>query len=568
MTRILLCAIILFSFLACHQDSEEIVKVIEYPTPPAVRISTSLVTQVSDAPPDDGVQQVTFTDQSSTPGEYTLNWFSASGVDRSYEQVDIRTETGHLFHKIYPLVENDINYGHITVPGLENFEGQTADRYDFTIQNIARLTIAAHGLVTADGAVYEGNYHLAVAFMDPNSSASNAIPSFAGIDAQFQYSGLLFSHAFWITATTPNGESLHFNSNCAIATPGPSGTHWYFDPTKATWLEQLSTTTPDPDRIILDQSGYYGYADARPLVYVKGTFQINGISTPHYPIHIEYEGQQQTVFSTNLGYWAAQLPAATACKIKVDLPCGTTFEKTMITSDEDQQTYSIIVNNSDIKTVRVDGTAVDCQSNPLNTHFTIIEGANTSILFAKNDEIHFDVPVCGTSPLIISSYDPISLQSGPEVAWDPVDTIHLYTSMACDMAKQEYLSLMVSGEKKVYWNLASMMDGGKLVISENGLDPEVEILIFIEGLAKGNYEDTMLNILFEDKHLGNKGYALNCPTATSGCGFTDFTITQFADAQGQWIRGHFEGKFWIKTFHPLTAGYRPIAGDFQVYRDF
>ena len=84
MTRILLCAIILFSFLACHQDSEEIVKVIEYPTPPAVRISTSLVTQVSDAPPDDGVQQVTFTDQSSTPGEYTLNWFSASCLDLIY----------------------------------------------------------------------------------------------------------------------------------------------------------------------------------------------------------------------------------------------------------------------------------------------------------------------------------------------------------------------------------------------------------------------------------------------------------------------------------------------------
>lgn len=568
MTRILLCTFTILSVLACHQDSEEIVTVIEYPTPPAVLITTSLVTQVSDAPSNDGVQQITFAGQSSSPGDLTLNWFSASGADRSYELLDIRTIAGHMFHKNYPLLENDVNYGYITVPGVENFEGQTTDRYDFSIQGIAQLTIPAHSMVKEDGSAYVGEYHLAAAYMDPNSPTSNAIPSFAGIDARFQYTGLIVSHAFWILATTPNGEVLHFASESTLTTPGSSGTQWYFDPEKATWLELPPANVQDPNRIKLDQSGYYAYASARSLVYVKGNLEMNSIRTPHYPIRIEYEGQQQTVYTTNKGLWAVQLPAATTCKVKIDLPCGTSIEKSLITGTESQQNVPVTIEDPNIRLIHIVGQAVDCQSNPLDEQFTIIKGIFNPILFSKNAEINFDVPSCDASPLTISSYDPTSLQSGPEVTWESADTIDLFTSMACDQAQGEYLTLTVSGEKKVYWDLASMMDSGKLVVSENGLDPDVEFLIFIEGLAKGDYEDTMLNILFEDKQLGNKGYSLNCPTATSGCGFTDFTITQFADAQGQWIRGHFEGKFWIKTFHPLTAGYRPITGDFQVFRDF
>ncbi len=568
MTRILLCTFTILSVLACHQDSEEIVTVIEYPTPPAVLITTSLVTQVSDAPSNDGVQQITFAGQSSSPGDLTLNWFSASGADRSYELLDIRTIAGHMFHKNYPLLENDVNYGYITVPGVENFEGQTTDRYDFSIQGIAQLTIPAHSMVKEDGSAYEGEYHLATAYMDPNSPTSNAIPSFAGIDARFQYTGLIVSHAFWICATTPNGEILHFATESTLTTPGSSGTRWYFDPEKATWLELPPANVQDPNRIKLDQSGYYAYASARSLVYVKGNLEMNSIRTPHYPIRIEYEDQQQTVYTTNKGLWAIQLPAATTCKVKIDLPCGTSIEKSLITGTESQQNVPVTIEDPNIRMIHIVGQAVDCQSNPLDAQFTIIKGIFNPILFSKNAEINFDVPSCDASPLTISSYDPTSLQSGPEVTWESADTIDLFTSMACDQAQGEYLTLTVSGEKKVYWDLASMMDSGKLVISENGLDPDVEFLIFIEGLAKGDYEDTMLNILFEDKQLGSKGYSLNCPTATSGCGFTDFTITQFADAQGQWIRGHFEGKFWIKTFHPLTAGYRPITGDFQVFRDF
>ena len=93
-------------------------------------------------------------------------------------------------------------------------------------------------------------------------------------------------------------------------------------------------------------------------------------------------------------------------------------------------------------------------------------------------------------------------------------------------------------------------------------------MVLISGMEEGEYENTQLNIAFEDKTLGTRGYSLYCPTSPYGCGFTKFVITHFPATQGQWIRGYFEGEFWIKTFQPLTAGYRPVKGEFQVFRDF
>lgn len=121
----------------------------------------------------------------------------------------------------------------------------------------------------------------------------------------------------------------------------------------------------------------------------------------------------------------------------------------------------------------------------------------------------------------------------------------------------------------MYWDLKSAFTGQSRIAIEEGADEDdLELGIFITGMMEGSYENTMLNILFEDQHLGTKGYSLYCPTSTTGCGFTQFTITHFPAQQGAWIKGYFEGSFWIKTFTPLTAGYRPVKGEFQVYREF
>ncbi len=176
------------------------------------------------------------------------------------------------------------------------------------------------------------------------------------------------------------------------------------------------------------------------------------------------------------------------------------------------------------------------------------------ILFNTAAEINFTIPVCKNSSFTISSLNPADGQFGPAVQWEAAETVDVHTSMACDQAKNEYLSLVVAGDKKMYWNLTSEMQGGRLIIGDDSAEPDLDLKVYVEGLAEGIYADDMLNISFEDMNLGTRGYSLYCPTATSGCGFTDFTITHFAETEGEWIRGYFEGTFWIKTFNPLTAG--------------
>ena len=180
----------------------------------------------------------------------------------------------------------------------------------------------------------------------------------------------------------------------------------------------------------------------------------------------------------------------------------------------------------------------------------------------------FYVPICPQSTLSVSSIHPATGEQGPFIEWSANDTIRIYSTLACEKANNEYLSLSVSDEQKIYWQLASQSDGDRLIIANDMADPDLDFQVFIEGMNEGAYADQMLNIIFEDMALGSRGYSLYCPTATSGCGFKNFTITHFAEEEGQWIRGVFEGKFWIKTFNPLTAGYRNVKGEFQVFREF
>ena len=159
--------------------------------------------------------------------------------------------------------------------------------------------------------------------------------------------------------------------------------------------------------------------------------------------------------------------------------------------------------------------------------------------------------------------------AGPSIQWVAADTVDIYSVFACEESKMEYLSLMVNGDRKMYWDLASSISPeSRLLIEEGGEEHKLDLQIAISGMKDRAYADEELNIRFEDRSLGQSGYSLYCPTSSTGCGFTTFIITHYPETAGEWIRGYFEGTFWIKTFQPLTAGYKSVRGEFQVYKEF
>ncbi|HSF90308.1 MAG TPA: hypothetical protein VLA46_12875 [Saprospiraceae bacterium] len=568
MKRNLFSLVALVFLLSCHQDSDEVITIIENPDPPAVLITTRLVSILDNAPIDASAVQLTFAGQTGTFDDVDFYQIKGSGINRDYELIRMTLELNLPLYKAASLTANDVNYVHLTIPDLQVFDGLSTTESVFPVSAGVELKVPAESLSLPDGTAYQGTYKIAVASLNPGGGNANCFPSFSALSNQNILSSLVFEACYYIAAVTPDGVVLKFSNAAFLSMPSSELPVWVFDVQKGIWAPGKDSGLNQDEKIYLDASGYYARAEASPLTHVKGTLKINGSLTPHFPLTIRYAGQERVVHTTNNGAWAIQLPSATACQISIQFPCGDTQDLALMTNAESEMVTALEITNDEIENVLIKGTARDCNANPLEGSFTIVEGITETLLFSDHPEINTYIPACINGALTISSYNPVDEETGPSVTWLAADTINIHSSFACHQAMNEYLSLMVSGEKKMYWALKSELQGDRLIIEDDGSIPDLDFKVFVEGQTEGLYDDTMLNILFEDMNLGTRGYSLYCPTATSGCGFTEFTITHFAEAEGQWIRGHFEGKFWIKTFNPLTAGYRTVAGEFQVYREF
>lgn len=555
---------------SCHDDSDEVVTIIEKPDPPSILITTRLVSVMDPTVIEANHPEQTFAGQTASFDLLPFAQVKGSGINRDYELLRLTTQSNLPFLKVQSLVENDVNYTHLSIPAITTFSGQTSDDATYAISPNATLHIPSNSLTYTDGASFQGTYKVSLASMNPANNSAIDIPTYTGITGSKEEVSLFFDACYYVVFTSSDGTELKTNGATYISLPATTvNKGWVFNDEKGIWNTLGSTNETDPTKISIQGSGYYASAVEKPMTRVNGTLSINGKLTPHYPIRITYANQQRLIYSTNNGAWALQLPSSTECTAHVILPCGEEQQFLLTTTSATEMESTIQLTSDGVDNALIVGNTRDCNLNPVHNTITVLQGERESLIFSPDPDINFHIPICKNGTISITSIAMADGQSGPSITWKAADTIDIYTSFACEMARNEYLSLFVSGEKKMYWNLkSSVLPGNKLLIANDDSDPELEFEVFVEGLEEGVYQDNMLNILFKDMHLGIKGYSLYCPTATSGCGFTSFTITHFPQASGQWIRGHFEGTFWIKTFNPLTAGYRPVEGEFQVYRDF
>ena len=568
MKRYPICLFALMMMLSCHEDSDEVITIIENPDPPTILVTTRLVSVVptSTIAADHPVQS--FAGQSSSFDLIPYAQIKGTGVDRDYEIIRLTTSSNLRFYKTQSLVQNDVNYTHHAIPAVSRHPGHTSSDATFSLAPDATLMIPANSLTYPDGSNYQGAYEAVLAYLNPTTDDASNIPSYTGISNTNKEVSLGFEACYYVAILAGDGSTLKTTEASHISMAASTADQsWSFNSEKGIWTP--AGTSTDQTIIPLNGSIYYASANAKPMTRVTGTLTINGSPTPHYPIGITYAGQQRLIYTTNNGAWALQLPSETECTAHITFPCGDEQHIQITTTSDTEQEFPLLVIADEIENALIVGTTRDCDNNEVSNQLAILEGENKTIIFSADPDIQFHVPMCKNETIGISSLNMADGQSGPVINWKAADTINIFSSFACDQAQNEYLSLTVSGEKKMYWNLlTSLLPGDRLLISDDGTQPDLDFEVFVEGMIEGGYQDNMLNILFEDKHLGAKGYSLYCPTASTGCGFTSFTITHFPGQSGQWIRGHFEGTFWIKTFNPLTAGYRPIIGDFQVYRDF
>ncbi|HQW02565.1 MAG TPA: hypothetical protein PLR30_08815, partial [Saprospiraceae bacterium] len=87
MKRYSICLAALIFLLSCHKDSDEVITVIDNPDPPAVLITTRLVSVLDNAPIDASAVNLTFAGQMSIFDEVDFNQIKGSGINRDFELI-------------------------------------------------------------------------------------------------------------------------------------------------------------------------------------------------------------------------------------------------------------------------------------------------------------------------------------------------------------------------------------------------------------------------------------------------------------------------------------------------
>src|SRR5688572_457878 len=561
MKSIILLIFFLGLLVSCHKDTD-IITIEDKPDPTPVLITTKLVSQNNTTSSAATSASQVFAGNSEAYNHFPYIVAKGNLVNRDFELVRLETQDHLEFYHVTSLVENDVNYHHWKKPEITYFLANSAAHHEISLASGYILFLPANSILYSNGSTYTGTYKIAYALLDPLTSAADAIPSYTGIQ-DHQHVALQFQECIYINVLSESGEKLQFSESAYLQIPPTSSQqHWKFDSAQAAWVpsEQINS------EIRLGSTLYYGMASASPAVRVTGTFKLNGKFTPHHEIQLSYGNTQRRIFTTNSGTWAAIVPSEIICMIETSLPCESTFTHSF-NSQKDPFNVSLSANQETCVNTAYNGTMRNNVAEALNG-IIVVSGEHPNFYYADDLDFNFNVPTCLGNITGIQGIDIATGQSGPVIYWEAADSIDMLSVFACEEANYEYMSLEVSGEGKMYWDLQTRIDQSRLIIEEGITEQDLSMMILISGMEEGDYQNTDLNIVFEDKQLGSRGYSLYCPTSPYGCGFTKFVITHFTAQQSQWIRGYFEGLFWIKTFNPLTAGYRPVKGEFQVFRDF
>lgn len=547
--------------IACHKDTDVILDQEDTPDPPGTIVTTGLVS-VLDDPSLAGPQTVqAFAGNTDTYAKDAYLYNQAQMIDRDRSLLALETPGRLTFYQVTSLRENDINYTHWSVPAVTTYAGSSGQTESYSLNGV-EIQIPSGSLRTTGGQPFDGIYTLHMAEITGQDAA---MPTYSGLDPDEGPASLLIDRAIFIDWRSVDGDPLTASESVRMTFPGSTGLRsWFFDPERSRWIDQ-----PGSGPLPVTRSGYYCQAVTRQQVRAEGTLQVNGHLLPHYPIEVRYGDILRTFYTTNAGHWQVLLPAETEIRFNVPMPCRAPVELTATTPASATMTMPISLEVPEVRNVAWSGTIRNCQAAPISGGFLVPEEDVRKVVYQPAADLQFRTLACPGDTIRIQAVDVVSYAGGPTIPWPVKDTIDMGSVFACTEAGEEYLYLSVSGEEKMYWDLRSAMTNEmRLLIEDPNAADGSDFRLLVSGMEPREYADTELNIVFEDMGLGQKGYSLYCPTSTDGCGFTRFTMTHFPAASGQWIRGRFEGRFWIKSFNPLTAGYRPVACEFQVYRDF
>lgn len=571
---ILLSVLLMMGNLSCYKD-KDVITTVEKPLPPQVIVDAEVALQVTD---EEGNvlsgAMVRFDGQEQSLDQEPYIHLNGTAVNKRHELLEVSHPDLGITSFHLALQENDITYRYLSIETDRSSNSFHSSSGQDIVDNGTHFMTEPNTAIVI-GSPYQGQIE-SVSYSRKIESREDLLQvpgGQIGLDRDENPGFLEFKSLILYRAVSETGDPVTYDpDDFRISAGSLCGDCAVFQlDTDGTWEEVEDWTKNGNEyRFYAEAGGYFCVATFSSFILLKGELVADDLPMAHARVTAVRNGEPLNLtYTSNKGSYEMYLPANQDISLDFRSPCGLSRNLSIQTEFSDMEFLTEMTNETEL--YRVEGVVRDCDDSPLESHFIEVRSGDNSTIYLLNQS-NFSLPVeACNGEIAFQSTTTDWEQSGPLVTWPVEPEINIRTSYACEAARQEYFTIRINNDHKIYWNTSSTTAQGsrtQLVGDDPSIDGD-QLTLWISGMSAGNFEDTQLNILLFDigAGLSNGGYSLYCPTSSQGCGFEQFVITHFGST-GEWIRGYFEGTFWVKTFQPPTAGNRQITGEFQVFRDF
>jgi hypothetical protein len=564
----LFLVLVIFS---CH-DNEEVTQIEDVIDPPKIVISTDHFCTLKDENGLDLViKSAAFagkTWQASVDGNLLVQ---GKQISKYNEPLEVTDQNGFSSKVFLSGKENDVNYQNLGIfTQYQNYSFISDQTNTISLVGDLKLELEENNY-NIDGVSYSGEVVAKTLMTDmSNSNHINALPHVRiGKSTSGNLGYLNMLKTFYISIQSKNSQNLTANLNLIGNHLLDNGVQklWFFDQDKAVWLEHQYKMVDGKAQFSHNKSGFYCTAEWLPGAYFSGYCHVGDLPLANLKLKFSNINSQFDINTSNKGNWTTYLPLNTEIIVEIQSTCGKIKDINFTTSNVTNFIDSEIkVSASDF--VLINGNVKDCDGKDVsNCVLTDTQSGNT--FFVEGNSFKFYLPSCDQENFSFIVSNQSGSEKGLEVTWENSSVIMTGTLLACDMAKGPYFNLIIEGKNKVYWDTkASIHQDGRMILQalDEQMNPVLSMYLPANGVGIRN--DEMCNILLQEPSFLGKKVEVFCPTSTLGCGFDEIVITHFGDGADGYIRGHFKGRFWTKTFEPLSANYTEMSGEFQIKKEF
>lgn len=563
MRYLTILTILTFPFFGCFKDTEDTTEVIIKPVPSITIGTANVVVKVQDET-GQAISGLTarFNKITKVVENASIFHFEGENIDKENELLTLTTAQGKSYEFNLYNIENQVNYHQITL-----FSQVKHSAFSSRETHVLPLPSNSFELkfipqVYQSGALdYAGEIRAEYIDYDmSNPIHRQAIPGGNIVVDKGVKKIIHPKKAFTINLESPDEKSLtwakpHIGEFAEVF---PSGSFLlFYDKEAHRW--KILSGLDQKNEFPLSASGTYIVAELADYHIINGTWLIDNNPLPGHDIEITSQGFSTTIHTTNTGYWEAVVPANQQVVIKALFACPSTVETEVVTIGEKTSTGTRNFSAPGITFIEAKGSLLDCKHQPLQEGFLLFQGPDArEVVYIKGNKFDIILPVCSASDWTFAVKSGNSTSTELNVIQNSLNLGNVYV---CEDLKEQYVALETSdGYSNLFQSILFEDDGQVMILEMNNAPLKFYIKIKHSG-TPGIIPNENANIVWRDPNFVDQGIEIECPSSSS-CGFEHIELTQYSE--GDWVRGSFSGRFWTKTFDPLTAKYQNVHVDFQV----